>query len=170
LAVLFTLVHSILKILGESTCLYTLPKGDFSQEFHTYGMVWTSESISTYIDDESQVVLNVPINQTFWQLGGWENSPYDNPWIDGSKNAPFDQEFFIILNVAVGGTTGFFPDGVGNKPWNNSDPHAVNTFYEAIDDWYPTWTSPLQVDSVTVWQFMDRNEGDSIKPCDDDDC
>jgi len=35
------------------------------------------------------------------------------------------------MNVAVGGTGGYFPDGVGNKPWSDKEPHAVNSFYNA---------------------------------------
>jgi len=30
--------------------------------------------------------------------------------------APFDQEFYIIMNLAVGGTGGYFPDSGVNKP------------------------------------------------------
>jgi len=26
-------------------------------------------------------------------------------------------EFYLILDVAVGATNGWFPDGVGGKPW-----------------------------------------------------
>ena len=26
-------------------------------------------------------------------------------------------EFYLIMNVAVGGTNGWFPDNVGDKPW-----------------------------------------------------
>ena len=33
------------------------------------------------------------------------------------------------MNVAVGGTTGYFPDG-GDKPWVNSDSHAINSFWD----------------------------------------
>jgi hypothetical protein len=35
----------------------------------------------------------------------------DNPWADSKSttgNAPFDQSFYLILNVAVGGTNGWF--------------------------------------------------------------
>jgi hypothetical protein len=63
-----------------------------------------------------------------------------NPWINGTTAAPFDQcefalalpslsfwrasrclrvlfiAFYLILDVAVGGTNGWFPDG-GEKPW-----------------------------------------------------
>jgi len=65
------------------------------------------------------------------------------------------KNFFIIFDVAIGGTNGYFADGVGNKPWSNTDPHAVNAFYNAIDQWYPTWKgedSALQVDYIRVYQ------------------
>jgi hypothetical protein len=37
----------------------------------------------------------------------------------GGNAAPFDQDFYLIMNVAVGGTNGWFPDGQGDKPWLN---------------------------------------------------
>ena len=33
--------------------------------------------------------------------------------------------FYLILNVAVGGTNGFFPDNVGQKPWLDSSLNAM---------------------------------------------
>lgn len=78
----------------------------------------------------------------------------DNPWDGRGDNAPFDQRFYLIINLAVGGTNGFFPDGLGDgKPWSNTDPHAANDFWAGVKQWGPTWSSPsLQVDSVRVWQ------------------
>ena len=26
-------------------------------------------------------------------------------------------EFYLVINMAVGGTSGWFPDELGNKPW-----------------------------------------------------
>lgn len=43
------------------------------------------------------------------------------------------------MNVAVGGATDYWPDGVGGKPWSNNDGHSVNAFYSAKGAWYPTW-------------------------------
>lgn len=63
-----------------------------------------------------------------WTRGGFSeklvnNSALFNPWAQtGRHNTPFDQPFYLILNVAVGGTNGFFPEGVGNKPWGNASP------------------------------------------------
>ena len=61
------------------------------------------------------------------------------------------------MNVAVGGTNGYFPDG-GDKPWNNWDPHAYNQFWDRKDQWLPTWNGDdvaMQVDSVKYWKFVD---------------
>lgn len=122
---------------------------DLSDDFHVYGFIWNETYIGTYFDTEDQMVLSHNINQSFWELGGW-GKDWNNPWQYGNRNAPFDSEFFLIINLAVGGTTGFFPDGYG-KPWNNTSPHSVNEFWSARDEWYPTWTQPMIVDYVRVW-------------------
>jgi beta-glucanase (GH16 family) len=130
---------------------------DLTSEFHNYGLVWNETYIGTYFDDESNVVLSVPIDRPFWEKTGLGNPPWDNPWEGYGDNAPFDQEFYLILNVACGGVTGFFPDGYG-KPWSNGDSQAINTFYDAKDDWFPTWEnddddSAMQIDYVKVWTY-----------------
>ncbi len=53
--------------------------------FHTYGVKWTSTEITLYIDGQK-------IGTPFKKMA-------DTPW-------PFDQNFFIILNVAMGGNLG----------------------------------------------------------------
>jgi hypothetical protein len=104
------------------------------------------------IDAPTNVVLNVTLNQTFWQLGGWANSGMSNPWSSGAPNAPFDQRFYLIINLAVGGTNGYFPDGTGGKPWTDASPNAMDEFWAGVGAWGPTWTSPFMIDSVRVWQ------------------
>jgi hypothetical protein len=69
--------------------------------------------------------------ESFWQRGNFPPT-FNNPWeASNNKNAPFDKEYFLIMNLAVGGTNSYFPDGVGGKPWSNNDPHSVNAFYNA---------------------------------------
>lgn len=113
-----------------------------------------------------------------WNRGGFSeklvnNSALYNPWAStGKANTPFDQEFYLILNVAVGGTNGFFPEGVGNKPWGNQSPtvskpshsmllqhlltvQAPKEFFEGMTNWLPTWGEGdkrgLTVKSVKMW-------------------
>lgn len=70
---------------------YTLPSGDLTTGFHTYGLIWNETTMMTYIDSEDQVVLYVDLTkETFWERGGW-GTTYDNPWAGGGHNAPFDQ-------------------------------------------------------------------------------
>lgn len=65
---------------------HKLPTGDLSEGFHTFELAWSPDSVSTSIDGVP--VLQVAINQSFWQRGGWSNSTLDNPWQDGGMNAP----------------------------------------------------------------------------------
>jgi beta-glucanase (GH16 family) len=53
-----------------------------TSEFHVYTLEWTSSSIKISVDDQQYYTINP------------------------SDRMPFDNEFFIILNVAVGGTLG----------------------------------------------------------------
>ena len=133
---------------------------DLTADFHTYGLIWNESYIGTYLDSENNTVLSFPISKSFWELGGWASPPWNNPWTGSGNSAPFDQRFYLVINVACGGTNGYFPDGQGNKPWSDTDSHAVNAFYDANAQWYPTWTSPMAVDSVKVWTYQDTLASD----------
>jgi hypothetical protein len=79
-----------------------------------------------------------------------------DPWSQtGRANTPFDQPFYLILNVAVGATNGFFKDGVGNKPWGDASLIGPKQFLESKDTWYPTWGKGeergLTVKNVKMW-------------------
>jgi len=132
-----------------------LRSGDFADDFHIFGLVWNHNGLYTYLDDESHRVMSIDFNVPFWKKGGWSESGMRNPWQGRSNTAPFDQEFYLVFNVAVGGTGNYFPDGVGGKPWTNLDNHAVNAFWAARDQWYQTWVGDncaLQIDYVRVYQ------------------
>eukprot|EP00475_Leptophrys_vorax_P045439 TRINITY_DN941_c0_g1_i2.p1 TRINITY_DN941_c0_g1~~TRINITY_DN941_c0_g1_i2.p1 ORF type:complete len:272 (-),score=55.99 TRINITY_DN941_c0_g1_i2:620-1435(-) len=132
----------------------------FNDDFHTFGLIWTKTSIKTYVDSPSNVILEVDFTeQTLWEKGGWDKTDLDNPWRGGPKNAPFDQKYYIIMNVACGGTTGYWEDSEPNKPWIDNDVHAINNFWNHRGSWYPTWdgeNSALQVDWIRVWQTVDE--------------
>lgn len=114
--------------------------GSWFNDYHTWRLEWTPDHIITFVDN--QQILNVdPGSGGFWQYGGFSGG---NPWQGGGKLAPFDQDFYLILNVAVGGTSGFFPDGINygagvRKPWNNNSPKAAEEFWNAHNEWLPTW-------------------------------
>jgi beta-glucanase (GH16 family) len=77
---------------------YVLANGaKLSDAFHTYAAEWDSAAIRFYVDDqlyETQAPSNVPAG------GTWA----------------FDHPFFVLLNVAVGGTFPGNPDGTTTFP------------------------------------------------------
>jgi hypothetical protein len=81
----------------------------------------------------------------------------ENPWSGtGRTNTPFDQPFYLILNVAVGGTNGFFRDSIGGKPWVDGSANAMYDFWKANGTWSKTWGEgeerSMTVKSVRMWQ------------------
>jgi len=96
-----------------------------------------------------------------WHRGNFGESIYNksalyDPWSHtGKANTPFDQDFFLILNVAVGSTNGFFKDGVGNKPWGDGSETAPKEFWDSRSQWESTWgegdTRGMTVRSVKMW-------------------
>ncbi|XP_060554757.1 beta-1,3-glucan-binding protein-like [Ruditapes philippinarum] len=98
-----------------------------------------------------------------WQFGELDKDGVENPWAAGTKMAPFDQEFFLIMNVAIGGT-GFFPDkfvSPTGKPWQDKSEFTARDFWNARGQWYPTWNADknngedaaMQVDYIRVWKL-----------------
>ncbi|KAF7335504.1 Glucan 1,3-beta-glucosidase [Mycena venus] len=75
-----------------------------------------------------------------------------------NKNAaPFDQDFCLIMNVAVGGTNGWFPDGQGNKPWLNHAGNPMANFASNKGQWLPTWPENVEdramvMDYIKMWK------------------
>ena len=121
---------------------YTLDTSDFSKGFHIFGLVRTATGLYTYVDNDSNRVLDIDWSQeSFYERGGWDSDVYANPWAaTGKKGTPFvDEPYHLILNVAVGGVSTFFPDDVGNKPWSDSSSTAMQDFWEARNDWLDSW-------------------------------
>ena len=141
-----------------TTAQYVHPTS-LGDDFHTYGLLWTEDRLMTYIDDESNVVLDLDLTQqSFWERGGF-GAGVDNPWKGEPNSAPFNRDFYLIFNVAVGGTNGYFPDHDCGKTYRNDDGQSVNTFWNSADKWLPTWNYPathdsaLKIDSVRVWSL-----------------
>ena len=72
---------------------YVFPGGGVATDFHTYMLDWNTNSMKWYVDG---VLYQT---QTSWYSTG---NPYP---------APFDQPFYLIMNLAVGGNYGGNPDG-----------------------------------------------------------
>ena len=72
-----------------------------ADDFHTYGLLWDASGLYTYIDSDANKVLRVSFadGQSMWEKGGLEGRGQTNPWEGRPNNAPFDQKFFLIMNV-----------------------------------------------------------------------
>ena len=48
----------------------------------------------------------------FWEMGNFETDfpGAANPWTEGSDMAPFDTEFYLIMNLALGGSNHYWSD------------------------------------------------------------
>ena len=98
---------------------YTLTSGIFADDFHKFAIIWTEQYIKWYVDDHL----------------------YNTIDITSSGLSEFHNDFFILLNVAVGGN------------WPGS-PDASTVFPQR-----------MEVDYVRVYQDVPVNvEGENSKP------
>jgi beta-glucanase (GH16 family) len=75
---------------------YTLPSGIFNDEFHVFSLEWKIDQVKWYIDGNLYSTVNKA------DVGG-------NTW-------PFNEEFFVIFNMAVGGNWPGSPDATTYFP------------------------------------------------------
>ena len=76
---------------------YKLPKGNFSDEFHIFAVEWEPGEMRFYVDD----IMYYKVNDWFTKKDGFGEVSFP---------APYDQDFYLILNVAVGGDWPGNPD------------------------------------------------------------
>ena len=112
----------------QSQGSYVLSEGDFSSEYHIYACEWEPGEIRFYVDGN----LFYTANDWFTKKTGYGEITYP---------APYDQPFYMILNLAVG----------GNWPGN---PDAGTEFGE---------NATLRVDYVKVYQ-KDSYDENVTKP------
>jgi beta-glucanase (GH16 family) len=74
------------------------PSTDVTEEFHTYAVEWDATEMRWYVNDTLYAVQN-----------SWSSTAAPFP-------APFDQPFYILFNVAVGGNFPGAPSGATQLP------------------------------------------------------
>lgn len=128
----------------------------YADGFHTFGLEWSDKYLFTYMDSRLLQVTFIKFYIPFWQRGKF-NSAFVNPWGQtGNDATPFDQDFYLIINLAVGGTNSWFPDGQGGKPWVDSASDAPLQFWNGQDQWLPTWEkggATMKIKSVRMYQL-----------------
>lgn len=140
-------------------------RGNFGEGFNTFGLEWSQKYIFTYVNTRLMQVLYTNFNKPMWQRGGFPQTNENGTRIadswsqTGRKNTPFDQEFYLIINLAVGGTNGWFEDNKSLKPWVNGSPNAKKDFWSAREDWFPTWKQPqMEIQRVVMQKQCDGDE------------
>ncbi|OCF35123.1 hypothetical protein I317_01835 [Kwoniella heveanensis CBS 569] len=139
----------------------------YSQKFHTFGLEWNDKFMWTYIDSRVAQVVSYRFNkESFWTRGKFpatytnntEVIKLTNPWLSSDENvAPFDQPFYLMIDLAVGSQDGWFPDGEGGKPWIDQSGSAMSDFWLAKSRWWDSsWSSDptvrgFAIDSVKMW-------------------
>ena len=113
---------------------YVLPSGTFNDDFHVFAIEWEPGEIRWYVDGLLYATQN-----NWWSNGG----PYP---------APFDTEFYILLNLAVGGNLPGNPDATTVFPQEFVIDYV--RVYEDID--LPSVTLDAPADGATF------NAGDNI--------
>ena len=93
---------------------YVFPEGEsINSDYHVYSLVWEEDNIKWYVD--GKCFFKATNDQ--WYSAGNPNNP----------NAPFDQEFYIIMNLAVGG---WFDGGV--TPGEGDIPASMQVDYVRV--------------------------------------
>eukprot|EP00741_Cyanophora_paradoxa_P006651 tig00001029_g6434.t1 len=147
---------------------------DFATQEIIYGLYWDEKELRTYYKLSENDVQN-PISEFkfpengFFKFAGsrWPIGSKD-PW-GGKSNAPFDQPFYLIINLAVGGTMGYWSkfESIGQAAWSGVPPgKEMKKFYEAKDTWsggangqgwWPEWqaqgsNNEFVIDWVKMWE------------------
>ncbi len=102
----------------QETGYYSLASGDSVTNFHNYLLEWSANAVRWYVD-----------NRLFETQTNWSSST-------GPYPAPFNHPFFIVMNLAIGGSY------LGNPTTNNIN---ANTPFPA----------EMQVDYVRAWDLTE---------------
>ncbi len=114
---------------------YYFDEGEDFSTYHVYALEWEPGEIRWYVDGELYLTQN-----------SWYSTSSDQP-DSYSYPAPFNQEFYIILNLAVGGTF----DG-------NRNPNASDLPAEMCVDYVRVFSSTAEYDEFVEKPAIDPVE------------
>lgn len=107
---------------------FELPKNRGMDSWHTYALEWEPGELRWYVDGELYQTQN-----------NWYSKGKDNA-ANFSYPAPFDQEFYLVMNLAVGG-------------WFDGDPDENTKF-----------PSQMEIDYVRVYDLKKRDYREPVEP------
>lgn len=107
---------------------FKLPEKRGIDSWHTYALEWEPGELRWYVDGELYQTQNK------WYSKGKDNAAnYSYP-------APFDQEFYLVMNLAVGG-------------WFDGDPDETTKF-----------PSQMEIDYVRVYDLKKHDYHEAVEP------
>lgn len=146
---------------AEQQDTYQLSGETFADDFHDYSVEWEPGEMRFYVDDN----LIHTVNDWFTAEEGQDDKPYP---------APFNQNFFVQMNLAVGGTWPGNPDDttdfdkaefeidyvrVYQKPeYDTNVEKPVAVFREALEDGNLVYNGDFAeaeaLDDEEIWSFL----------------
>lgn len=146
---------------NEQQGKYVLEEGSFAEDFHEYSVEWEPGEMRFYIDGD----LNLTVNDWFSGDIGIDDKPYP---------APFDQTFYVQLNLAVGGTWPGNPDATTDfdkaefeidyvrvyqkESYDTDVTNPEKIYREALDDGNYIYNGDFEVaedlDDDADWSFL----------------
>ncbi|GJJ06074.1 hypothetical protein Clacol_000263 [Clathrus columnatus] len=141
-------------------------RASFANQYRTYTLEWNQDFMQVafslsrfYIDKRTISGFQISFQKkSLLEQGNFPSVITDgvneialpNPWKGRGNNAPFDQPFYLVLSVGVGGQSGWFPDGKGNKPWFDQSATAMHDFALDQDTWFKTWPEDITERAMIV--------------------
>ncbi|BFZ55050.1 hypothetical protein PYCC9005_002088 [Savitreella phatthalungensis] len=141
-----------------------LPFSEPAREFHTYGVDITPQFVHIWWDSPINIALSFPFHSDPWTnfdlAPTWIGQTLPNPWLSSRhKCAPFDQAFYLVLNVAVAGNPGYFGDA-RQAPWGVETNwyNGQRQIWDAREEFSHTWTEeevPMKIEWIRMSQLDD---------------
>jgi len=103
---------------------FTFPAGDSVTNFHVYALEWATNSMKWFVD-----------GQAYETQTSWKSSVRPYP-------APFDQPFYLLMNLAVGGNFG------GNPAPGTVFPGEIEVDYLRVYDYLTAPATPPATQEV----------------------
>lgn len=113
--------------VGEATYV-----GDASSNFHVYAINWTEDRLEWEVDGNVFLTLEKESHPP-------PRAPEENLW----QYWPFDQRYFLILNIAIGGDWG---GHFNSNIYPNDSPYGPN----GVDD-DGVWPQRMEIDYVRMY-------------------
>jgi len=116
-------------------------------EFKNYEMIWMPGTILTYVDGD--------------KLGEFNYTPAFNQEVPYYDAHPFDQEFFLIINLAIGGTlAGAVDDAIFPQTFEIEHVRVYKKDYAVLDKEAPEVPTEIRTATLknTLWWLKSHDD------------